>query len=470
MMRQLNTVKKDYFWNTVGSGIYALSSMFLAFVAMQLAGPEEGGVFGFGFSTFGQQMFIIAYFGIRPFHITDSSYEYSYDNYRSLRRITSFSAAAAAAAYLLLMYAAGSYSLHKALIVFLLALYKISDGIADLYESECQRCGVLWIGGKELALRTVLASVVLIVVMALSRNVFAACTAAVLVQYGCIIGFKLYTEKHVFHTAASANAAKSSATVAEADMAAAGKACAAGEEKGSAAEINSGFNTEKQTAEIRNVRPVRRLAGSTVLLFLSVFVDFYIFSAAKYAIDSLLTDADSGVFNILFMPTSVIYLAANFIIKPYMTRLSAVYEAGDHSEFSAVLRKLKYGVLLLSALALAGAALLGKPVLMLLEYLLGSGYEGVFSSKWLIFVLIILGGCFYALSNLYYYILIIMRRQKLIFEIYCAVAVIAFILSRLAVQHFGLMGAAAVYPCYMLAGTLCFALSCRHELNLWKKS
>ncbi len=423
-MPQLNTVKKDYFWNTVGSGIYALSSMFLAFAAMQLAGPEEGGVFGFGFSTFGQQMFIIAYFGIRPFHITDSSYEYSYDNYRSLRRITAFSAAAAAAAYLLLMYAAGSYSLHKALIVFLLALYKISDGIADLYESECQRCGVLWIGGKELAFRTVLASAVLIVVMALSRNVFAACTAAVLVQYGCIIGFKLYTEKHVFHTAASANSA----------------------------------------------RPVRRLAGSTVLLFLSVFVDFYIFSAAKYAIDSLLTDADSGVFNILFMPTSVIYLAANFIIKPYMTRLSAVYEEGDHSEFSAVLRKLKYGVLLLSALALAGAALLGKPVLMLLEYLLGSGYEGVFSSKWLIFVLIILGGCFYALSNLYYYILIIMRRQKLIFEIYCAVAVIAFILSRLAVQHFGLMGAAAVYPCYMLAGTLCFALSCRHELNLWKKS
>lgn len=423
-MPQLNTVKKDYFWNTVGSGIYALSSMFLAFAAMQLAGPEEGGVFGFGFSTFGQQMFIIAYFGIRPFHITDSSYEYSYDNYRSLRRITAFSAAAAAAAYLLLMYAAGSYSLHKALIVFLLALYKISDGIADLYESECQRCGVLWIGGKELALRTVLASAVLIVVMALSRNVFAACTAAVLVQYGCIIGFKLYTEKHVFYTAASANTA----------------------------------------------RPVRRLAGSTVLLFLSVFVDFYIFSAAKYAIDSLLTDADSGVFNILFMPTSVIYLAANFIIKPYMTRLSAVYEEGDHSEFSTVLRKLKYGVLLLSALALAGAALLGKPVLMLLEYLLGSGYEGVFSSKWLIFVLIILGGCFYALSNLYYYILIIMRRQKLIFEIYCAVAVIAFILSRLAVQHFGLMGAAAVYPCYMLAGTLCFALSCRHELNLWKKS
>ncbi len=452
-MPQPNTVKKDYFWNTVGSGIYALSSMFLAFAAMQLAGPEEGGVFGFGFSTFGQQMFIIAYFGIRPFHITDSSYEYSYDNYRSLRRITAFSAAAAAAAYLLLMYAAGSYSLHKALIVFLLALYKISDGIADLYESECQRCGVLWIGGKELALRTVLASAVLIVVMALSRNVFAACTAAVLVQYGCIIGFKLYTEKHVFHTAASANSAKPSATVSEADMAAAGKACAAGED-----------------AEIRNVRPVRRLAGSTVLLFLSVFVDFYIFSAAKYAIDSLLTDADSGVFNILFMPTSVIYLAANFIIKPYMTRLSAVYEAGDHSEFSAVLRKLKYGVLLLSALALAGAALLGKPVLMLLEYLLGSGYDGVFSSKWLIFVLIILGGCFYALSNLYYYILIIMRRQKLIFEIYCAVAVIAFILSRLAVQHFGLMGAAAVYPCYMLAGTLCFALSCRHELNLWKKS
>ena len=63
--------RQNVIWNTVGSGVYALASMVLAFIVMRMAGEDEGGIFGFGFSTYGQQMFIIAYFGIRPFQITD---------------------------------------------------------------------------------------------------------------------------------------------------------------------------------------------------------------------------------------------------------------------------------------------------------------------------------------------------------------------------------------------------------------
>ncbi len=412
-----NTIRKDYLWNTVGSGIYALSSMFLAFAVMNIAGPDDGGIFGFGFSTFGQQMFIIAYFGIRPFHITDASYEYSFADYRRVRLITALTATAAALVYLAAMHFAGSYSLHKAAIVMLLALYKIADGVADVYESECQRVGVLWLSGQELSLRTVLASVVLTVVLAVSKDVLIACAAAVFMQFVCIAIFKLYTEKQVFHNTS----------------------------------LNSGA--------------VSKLLRSTLLLFLSVFVDFYIFSAAKYAVDSFLTDADNGIFNILFMPTSVIYLAANFIIRPYMTRLSVIYARKNYEEFEAVLRKLLIAVMALSVAAVLGALVLGKPVLTVLEYMLGAGYSGALSSKSILFVGIIAGGCCYAVSNLYYYILIIMRRQKLIFAIYCCVAVVACISSNIAVSRMGLSGAALIYPCYMLIATLCFALCCKLALS-----
>ena len=96
MDKNKTSLKKDYIWNTVGSAVYALSSMVLAFFAMHFAGPDDGGVFSFGFSTVGQQMFIIAYFGIRPYHITDTKHEYSYEDYRKLRLITSGIAAIAA--------------------------------------------------------------------------------------------------------------------------------------------------------------------------------------------------------------------------------------------------------------------------------------------------------------------------------------------------------------------------------------
>lgn len=406
-----NNIKKDYFWNTVGSGIYALSSMLLAFAVMHIAGPDDGGIFGFGFSTFGQQMFIIAYFGIRPFHITDSGYEYGYSDYRKLRRITALGAVAAAFLYLGFMYMTDSYTFRKAAIVFLLALYKTADGTADLYESECQRAGLLWSGGKELAIRTSIASLTLIISLICTGDVLISSALAVLAQFICIVIFKRYSETRFF---------------------------------GSGSDIKG----------------CGKLAESTLLLFLSVFVDFYIFSASKYAIDHYLTDADSGIFNILFMPTSVIYLAANFIIKPYMTRLSVLYEDRALDEFWTIVRKLRNAVIIMSAAALAGSLLLGRPVLSILEFMLGAEYKGALSSRSLMFVFIILGGCFYAVSNLYYYQLVILRRQKLIFIIYLIVAVIAFVLSNAAVAGFGLEGAAIIYPCYMAAATAAFAFAC----------
>ena len=64
-------------------------------------------------------------------------------------------------------------------------------------------------------------------------------------------------------------------------------------------------------------RKTGRLFKSTLFLFISAFLDFYVFSAAKYAIDARMNDAASGYFNLIFMPTSVIYMVANFIIRPF---------------------------------------------------------------------------------------------------------------------------------------------------------
>ena len=438
-----SSLKKDYFWNTVGSGVYALASMVLAFAAMHIAGPDDGGIFSFGFSAFGQQMFIIAYFGIRPFHITDASYEYSYEEYRRLRICTCLGAAAAAALWLIAMRLAGLYTAGKAAVIFLLALYKIADGVGDLYESECQRAGVLWVGAKELTFRTILAAGVLIAVLAMTKDVLKAAAAAVCVQAAYLLWFRRSFVRYLPETDKSGLAGET--------------ACAGG-------------SAESGDKEGKTARGVRSLAASTVLLFLSVFVDFYIFSASKYAIDLHLTDADSGIFNILFMPTSVIYLAANFIIKPYMTRLSALYETRSLPDFDRIFGRLKLAVLVMSAAALLGTVLLGRPVLRVLEILLGNAYAGTLTERYGLFILIILGGCFYAMTNLYYYILIIMRRQKQIFRNYLVLAAAAFALSNIAVPRFGLTGAAAVYPVYMGIMTLIFLLTCSRALKAERKS
>lgn len=70
--------QKNIIWNMIGSFLYAFASMVLSIAVVQLAGEDAGGVFTFAFTTFGQHMFMVAYFGIRPFHITDTRQKYTF--------------------------------------------------------------------------------------------------------------------------------------------------------------------------------------------------------------------------------------------------------------------------------------------------------------------------------------------------------------------------------------------------------
>ena len=111
-----NKEKQNIIWNMIGSFCYALASMVLSFLVLRIAGKEQGGIFAFGYSTFGHQMFLLAYFAIRPFHITDGKGEYQFGDYLHHRYRTCLLALFVGAGYLLI----SGYSLQKAGIIFLL--------------------------------------------------------------------------------------------------------------------------------------------------------------------------------------------------------------------------------------------------------------------------------------------------------------------------------------------------------------
>ena len=126
-------------WNMFGSFLYAFASMVLTMAVVQIVGDEQGGIFTFAFTTFGQQMFMVAYFGIRPYQITDVENRYTFGDYLRLRILTSAAALAIGVGYVL----RGGYTPQKAWVVFLMVCYKVIDGFADtvrLYDTgiRCQ--------------------------------------------------------------------------------------------------------------------------------------------------------------------------------------------------------------------------------------------------------------------------------------------------------------------------------------------
>lgn len=386
--------KQNILWNMAGSFVYAFASMLLSFLVMRMAGEDEGGIFAFGYSTFGQQMFILAYFGIRPFQITDTGVQYRFGDYVHHRYVTCAAAVAVGAGYLLL----SGYRFEKAAVIFLLVCYKAADGFADVYESEFQRNGNLHLTGKSNTFRTMLSVGTFLGVLAAGDNLILACAAALLAQMAGILAFDIAAARRL---------------------------------------PGVDFGWEK--------RLLLPLTKETVLLFVSVFLDFYVFSAVKYAIDAHLEDAASGYFHIIFMPTSVINLAAGFVIRPTLTSLTEHWNRGRFLEFTRKLTGISRAIGALSLLALALTVGLGRPVLWLLERLLGTAYEGSLTRYHVPFILIVMGGACYAFLNLYYYALVIMRRQKVVFGIYLCLAVMAAGLAPAMVKREGIRGAAAAY-------------------------
>lgn len=401
-----NLDRENAVWNIIGSFCYAAASMVLAFVVMRMAGEEDGGIFAMGFSTFGQQIFIVTYFGIRPFQITDGKNEYSFGDYLDFRNITFMAARWLSVLYCAGMAAAGIYSMRKSMIIFLLAFYKMLDGVADVYESEFQRQGNLYLTGKSNTFRTMLSVFCFLLCLEITGSLFAASVAAAAAQMAGLWIFNVQVMK-------------------------------------SGILENISFKRKKGA--------VKSLFGQTGLLFLSVFLDFYIFSASKYAIDLKLNDAMSGYFNIIFMPTSVIYLVANFIIRPFLTKLTDLWTEVRLDEFKKVSRKIGIVIGGLTVLAVALAIILGPWALGIMEMILGSGYAGsLVRFRWP-FVLIIGGGGLYALANLAYYLLVIMRKQTMIFAVYLVMAVIGWFLAPVMVEKYEIMGASVCYLILMVA-------------------
>lgn len=399
MKTGMSLEKENMIWNMTGSFFYAFASMVLSFLVLRIAGEEQGGIFSFGFSTVGQQMFLLAYFGIRPFHITDGTNQYRFGDYLHHRYVTCAMALLLGAGYL----ACIGYSWQKAQIIFLLIVYKVIDGFADVYESEFQRQGCLYLTGRSNTFRTILSVGIFLAMLVSEAGLFAACAAAVLGQIAGVVLFDIVVLRELKR-------------------------------------VDYGWSAKQGVS----------LTASSILLFVSVFLDFYIFSAAKYAIDAHLGDAASGYFNVIFMPTSVINLAAGFVIRPFLTYLTDCWNEHRFSDFKKKLLTIMAVIGGLTVLAVGGTVVLGRPVLALLEWLLGKSYSGTLTALWPAFIMIVLGGGFYAVLNLYYYALVILRRQKLIFGIYAVLTVLAAILAPRLTVALGIFGAAFAYLILMI--------------------
>ena len=402
-MRNDNIKFNDIFWNSLGTITYSLVSLLISVVIIKICGSIEGGIFSFGFSTLAHLVFIISFFGIRPMHIVDIKYKFSFNDYKNFGIKTFLISILFGLIYILYMFNTGIYNNTKTLLLFILIVHGAIDGFADFFECEFQRVNKLYMSGQSIFFRISGFTFTLIITLLITNDLLFSEICALMVE---IIFFYFFN-------------------------------------------INRGKNVFKKAKQDEKFSKSKILFIDALPLFLITFLDMIIFSSAKISIDANLGDVYSGFFSMVFMPTNGIYLVMTLIMKPLLTPLSNAYY-NDKNEYRNILFHTIIISLLVSVIFIILAIFFGRIYLDLVNIVTGNVYE--WTKNWIvykglpldyiIFLIVMCGGIFYTISTPIYYTIILENKQSYLVISYIVVEIISIDLTRIFTINEGIIGAA----------------------------
>lgn len=397
--------RDEVVWNAVASTLNAGISAILVLVVTRINGENDAGIFSIAFAI-SQMMQMIGFWGMRNYQSTDAEEKFNFSTYLYSRVITSGIMVIVSVIYIGMQ----NYQKDKALVVVLLCLLRVSDSMNDVYEGMYQKHHRLDVGGRIWSYRVLIYTAVFTISLVLTNNLILAC-ALLTVTSSITLLVSVYVVKDQFECA-------------------------------------------KIDWHDKNVYT---LLKECFPLFIGSFLLVYISNAPKYAIDIQMEPKIQTYYTVLFMPCFVISLFAGFIIKPLLMPLSVKWYKKEKGGFLRL-----GGVLLGSTIGLTiGITIVG--------YLIGcevlAWIYGIDLVKYKVeFTILLIGGGFSTLSNILQLLLTVMRKQKLLLDIFFLASIIAYIISPILVKREGITGAAYAYSItvgimmLLFGGILCFCL------------
>ena len=380
------SAKKDFFNNMLGSTVNAAISVVLLVVVSHILGRDAAGVFSLAYST-AQMMYTVGAFEMRNAQVTDAKREFSFGSLFGFRIITALLMWCASAAFILLR----GYSGDKALLIALVCVYMSVLALSDLFQGNMHLNGYLRVAGRSLACLVILAATAFSITLVSTRSLVISALPMTAVALLWVI----------FH-----------------DL-----------------PYSRNFSGLKPDFAPKKLRAIFLCA---LPLFLSAFLSQFIFNAPKYAIDTIMSEADQAAYGYLVMPAFVINLLSIFAFRPQLVSLSENWTRGDYGKFRRTALLLYLWIGIVTAAALGAGALFGVP---LLELLYGANLEGMRGTL----LILLTAGCFSASATLALTLFTTMRKQRLCLIAYGVTAAFALFVPRLLVGNLGVTGAALAY-------------------------
>ncbi len=403
LTKEKNVERATYIWNMAGSLLNAFQSVIFLMIITRVLGIGEAGIFTIAYAD--ANLFLnLGKYGMRYFQVSDYQNQFSFRQYVKSRYLTVLLMISASWIYVFTAAYINSYSFHKISIILWMCLWKAADALEDVFHGDLQKCGRLDIAGKMLCTRVVSMTAVWALLLMLTKNQMIATVIAA--------GFTFFITIRMIYLVRSFYSMP----------------------------LKVAWNDLKVDAKMLELLRI------VFPLFLSMFLSFYIGNAPRYAIDRQLSDELQACYGFIAMPVFVIGLLSSFIFNPIITRMSVLWNENKNREFGLRAFRQMVIVLIITGVCMAGAYILGIPVLSWI-------YHTDLSDFKVQLMLMLVGGGFLGLSGLLQMLITIQRGQRQLVMIYIFVTVIAIIFSNGVVREYGMNGAVCLY--ILLMGLLC---------------
>lgn len=376
---------KGTIWNTLGSAMYGANSFIMLALVSRIGTVEQAGNFGIAFTT-AQILYIIGLFGVNNYQMTDYQEKYSFSDYARIKVFSCILMIIGCAFSIFFLHFTGE----KLVYVCVLTVLMMLNAIGELYQSLFFQKNRLDLSGSALFYRTFWSLLAFMVVLIIKQDILFALLAQITVNLFITMYYAI--------------------------------------------KISPEFQTDRKNSK----NSTWSLAVECIPLFVSMFLMNMIINASKYGIEVLSTDTVQGYYNMIFMPAQVINLCSQFIFKPLLNRYATLLSEAKVKNFINLLLKQILLVFLFTVVCCVAAYYLGTPILGIL-------YKKDISALRKPLTQIVFGGGIFAVCQLFYYILVILRWQKYILVIYLVAFILTIGITAVLVSEFEIIGATLAF-------------------------
>lgn len=395
----MNSMKKNFIWNIIGTTINAFNSLFLMIVVTRINDVFDAGVFTFAFSV--ATLFnVIGVYAGRIYQVTDNG-EFNDKDYLFNRIISCTLMLIISVLFITIK----NYSFTKQLIIFGLCFLKMLEAFAEVLYAYFQKQGNLYKVGVSLTVKSILGLFTFIITDLMTKNLILSIIMFILIYVFVMIFYDFR---------------------------------------------NIEFNKIKSLSTNKNRVLLIFVKGFAT--FIVTFLTIYIINASKYAIDDFSSEKIQAIFGIIIMPATIMILVAQYIVHPFLVKITDEINNKNYKNVNNIVIKICLTICLIGFLSILAGCTIGIPIL---EFI----YNIPLKEYTFCLAIILMGATFYACTSIINTVLIAARHTVVQMVIYIIMALFTLVMAGMLVSKYEILGASLNYLLTMFLCLIIFIIT-----------